>query len=124
MVSRQVRQQEDTNFRVLRLLQDDPHMTQRDLASALGVSLGGINYCLRALLEKGLVKIQRFRHSDQKWAYAYFLTPRGIAEKAGLTGQFLRRKMKEYAELRAEINSLKRAFEHEGVGATPSRNER
>lgn len=108
MVSRQFKQQEDTKFRVLKLLQDNPNITQRELAAALGISLGGLNYCLQALLEKGLVKIQRFHNSDRKLAYAYLLTPTGIAEKAGLTARFLTRKMEEYESLKAEIKSLKR----------------
>lgn len=109
MTSRQVNLQEDTNFRVLRLLQDDPNMTQRELARALGISLGGLNYCLQALLDKGWVKIHNFQNSKRKLAYAYLLTPTGIAEKAALTGRFLMRKMREYEALKAEIESLQPA---------------
>jgi EPS-associated MarR family transcriptional regulator len=73
----------------------------------LGVSLGGVNYCLNALVAKGSVKIQNFKNSKNKLVYAYLLTPQGIAEKTALTGSFLRRKMQEYEGLKAEIESLK-----------------
>jgi EPS-associated MarR family transcriptional regulator len=107
MPSRQIKLQEDTNFRVLRLLQDNPNITQRELAKALGISLGGLNYCLRALLDKGWVKVHNFQRSERKLAYAYLLTPAGIAQKAALTGRFLKRKMEEYEALKAEIESLR-----------------
>ena len=107
MASRQINQQEDTNFRVLRLLQDNPNISQRQLANTLGISLGGLNYCLKALLDKGLVKMHNFQGSERKLAYAYLLTPSGIAAKAALTGRFLKRKMQEYAALKAEIESLR-----------------
>lgn len=106
MTSRLRKQQEDTNFRILRLLDENPNLSQRELASALGLSLGGLNYCLQALLDKGAVKIHNFQSSTRKVAYAYLLTPRGIAEKAALTGRFLKRKMEEYELLKAEIESL------------------
>ena len=98
--------QEDTHFRVLSLLANNPDMSQRDLAKVLGVSLGGINYSLRALIDRGMVKAQNFSKSDRKFAYAYVLTPQGIAEKTKLTGNFLARKMQEYEALRKEIESL------------------
>jgi EPS-associated MarR family transcriptional regulator len=97
----------ELQFRVLRLLESNPHLTQRELSKALGVSLGGVNYCLNALVAKGSVKIQNFKNSKNKWVYAYLLTPQGIAEKTALTGSFLRRKMQEYEDLKAEIESLK-----------------
>jgi EPS-associated MarR family transcriptional regulator len=97
----------ELQFRVLRLLESNPHLTQRELSKALGVSLGGLNYCLNALVAKGSVKIQNFKNSKNKWVYAYLLTPQGIAEKTALTGSFLRRKMQEYEDLKAEIESLK-----------------
>jgi EPS-associated MarR family transcriptional regulator len=98
---------EETHFRVLRLLEANPRMNQRELASALGVSLGKTNYCLRALIDKGLVKMQNFRNSDRKLAYAYLLTPVGLAKKAELTARFLRRKVAEYEAIRREIRALK-----------------
>jgi EPS-associated MarR family transcriptional regulator len=107
MTSRRNDLQEDTNFRVMRLLQENPDLTQRELAEKLGVSVGGLNYCLKALMEKGLVKMQNFTHSKNKFGYVYVLTPRGIAEKAKLTSNFLKRKMEEYEALKAEIEALK-----------------
>jgi EPS-associated MarR family transcriptional regulator len=98
---------EDTRFRVLRLLQDKSDLTQREIAEALGISLGGVNYCLRALASMGLVKIRNFRNSNNKMGYAYLLTPKGIAEKTALTARFLKRKMEEYELLKAEIEALK-----------------
>ncbi len=98
---------EETHFQVLRLLESNPQMSQRDLARALGVSLGKANYCLNALLDKGLLKMQNFQGSKSKLAYAYLLTPAGIAEKAGLTRRFLKSKMEEYEQLRLEIESLR-----------------
>ena len=82
-------------------------MNQRELARALDVSLGKVNYCLKALIDRGLVKAQNFRSSDNKLAYAYLLTPSGFARKADLTARFLRRKMAEYEAIRNEIESLK-----------------
>ena len=122
MTTRLRKQQEDTNFRILRLLQDNPNLTQRELAKALGLSLGGLNYCLQALLDKGVVKIQNFQNSQQKVAYAYLLTPSGIAEKAALTGRFLKRKMEEYEELKAEIEAVQheaRDVDAEGSDVKP-----
>jgi EPS-associated MarR family transcriptional regulator len=97
----------ELQFRVLRLLESNPHLTQRELSKSLGVSLGGVNYCLNALVAKGSVKIQNFKNNKSKWVYAYLLTPQGIAEKTALTGSFLRRKMQEYEGLKAEIEALK-----------------
>ncbi len=90
----------------MRLIEVNPEMSQREMSRQLGISLGGVNYCLRALIEKGLVKMQRFRGSDRKLAFAYVLTPRGIGEKTHLTRRFLARKMKEYEALKAEIESI------------------
>ncbi|MDO8771326.1 MAG: MarR family EPS-associated transcriptional regulator [Burkholderiaceae bacterium] len=98
--------QEENHLKVLRLLEANPHMNQRDLADALGVSLGKTNYCLKALLDKGFIKMQSFRKSQRKLAYAYLLTPVGIAEKAGLAARFLERKVAEYEGLKVEIEAL------------------
>jgi EPS-associated MarR family transcriptional regulator len=98
--------QEDMRFRVLSLLESNPSITQRELAVAIGVSLGRVNYGLRALVEKGLIKVDNFKKSEHKLAYAYLLTPRGMIEKTSLTQQFLARKMQEYEALRLEIESL------------------
>ena len=97
---------DDVRFRVLRVLQDEPDLSQREIAVRLGVSLGAVNFCLRALTEKGQVKVRNFRSSDNKLRYAYILTPGGIAEKTRLTGAFLARKVAEYEALRAEIEAL------------------
>ena len=97
---------QEAHFRVLRLLELNPNMKQRELAAAAGVSLGKTNYCINALLEKGLIKVQNFKSNKRKLAYAYLLTPAGIAEKAVLTQRFLKRKMEEYEVLKAEIELL------------------
>jgi EPS-associated MarR family transcriptional regulator len=107
MTSRQAKQQEDTYFRVLRILHDSPDITQRELAEKLGLSVGGLNYCLKALIEKGWVKIQNFSKNKNKLGYAYLLTPTGIVQKASLTNSFLHRKMQEYDALKQEIKQMK-----------------
>ena len=106
MTSRQAHIQEDTYFRVMRILQENPDLTQRELAEKLGVSVGGLNYCLKALMDKGWVKMQNFQNSKNKFKYVYLLTPQGIAEKVALTSRFLERKMQEHETLKAEIESL------------------
>ena len=106
MNTRRSQQQEDTYFRVLRMLEDNPDMTQRDIAQRLGVSTSGMNYCLKALIDKGWVKVQNFSQSKNKFGYIYVLTPQGVAEKVSLTSRFLERKMKEHEALKAEIASL------------------
>lgn len=97
----------ELQFRVLRLLESNPHLSQRELSKSLGVSLGGVNYCINALVAKGSIKIQNFRNNQNKWVYAYLLTPQGVAEKTALTGAFLKTKMQEYQKLEAEIKSLR-----------------
>jgi EPS-associated MarR family transcriptional regulator len=92
---------------LLKLLQDQPRMSQRDLAEAMGVSLGKANYCLKALTEKGLVKLGNFRRNPDKRAYAYLLTPAGLEEKTRITMSFLRRKLAEYEALEKEIEQLR-----------------
>ena len=106
MPSRQATRQEDTYFRVMRILQENPDITQRELAKKLGISVGGLNYCLKALMEKGLVKMKNFTTSKNKFGYVYVLTPSGVAEKAAITHRFLQRKMDEYEALKAEIQDL------------------
>ena len=102
MPSRQSQLQEDTYFRVMRLLEVNPDLTQRELAKRLGVSVGGLNYCLKALIQKGWVKMHNFGQSKNKLGYVYLLTPAGVAEKAALTSRFLHRKMSEYEALRLD----------------------
>ena len=106
---------EDAHFRILRLLHDNPEMSQRDLARAVGVSTGGIHYALGALVEKGLIKIGNFTAARDKRRYAYVLTPDGLAEKARLTRRFLRRKMAEYEALKAEIAEVRAELPPEDV---------
>lgn len=113
MISRRSKLQEDTHFRVLRLLQDNPEMSQRELARAAGISVGGIHYVLNALIEKGLVKLGNFSAAEDKRRYAYILTPKGITRKAALTRAFLARKLEEYAALREEIEALESDLDHE-----------
>ena len=107
MISRQAKLQEDTNFRLMKLVQDNPDLSQREMAKALGISFGGVNYCLNALIDKGLVKMQNFSQSKNKFGYVYLLTTTGMTEKAALTSNFLSRKMDEYEALTAEIAALK-----------------
>ena len=102
----------ELQFRVMRLLEANPQMNQRELSKSLGVSLGGINYCLNALAAKGLIKIQNFRNNKNKWVYAYLLTPQGLAEKTALTGSFLKRKIQEYQLLKEEIEALSEEVNH------------
>jgi EPS-associated MarR family transcriptional regulator len=90
----------------MRILQEKPDLTQRELAEKLGISVGGLNYCLKALMEKGLVKMKNFATSKNKFGYVYVLTPKGISEKAAITHRFLQRKMDEYEALKAEIESF------------------
>ncbi len=106
--SRRSQLQEDTYFRVMRMLQDNPDLTQREIAQQLGVSTSGLNYCLNALIDKGWVKVQNFQNSKNKFKYVYLLTPQGIAEKMALTDRFLKRKMTEYEALKSEIEALQR----------------
>jgi EPS-associated MarR family transcriptional regulator len=98
---------ETSHLRILRVIEQHPEISQRELARELGVSLGKTHYLLKALLQKGLVKANNFRRSDNKLAYAYFLTPPGIAAKLELTRAFLRYKEAEYELVRDEINRLR-----------------
>lgn len=111
MTSKRTKLQEDTHFRVLRLLQENPEMSQRELAEAVGVSVGGIHYVLNALIDKGLVKLGNFTAAEDKRRYAYILTPKGLAQKALITKRFLVRKIEEYEALRSEIEELQREVE-------------
>ncbi len=106
-MNRRAKLQEDTHFRVLRLLQENPDLTQRELAERLGISVGGLNYCLKAMIERGLVKMRNFAQSKNKFGYVNILTPTGLVEKAAITHRFLHRKMEEYEALKAEIQVLK-----------------
>lgn len=107
MTTQRDKLREDVQFRILRLLQDNPEMSQRDLAKAVGVSTGGIHYVLNALLDKGLLKLGNFTAAEDKRRYAYVLTPKGIAKRADLTKRFLVRKMAEYEQLKTEIDQVR-----------------
>jgi EPS-associated MarR family transcriptional regulator len=98
----------DVHYKLMRLLEANPEMSQRDIARELGVSLGKVNYCLRALIGKGWIKATNFTNSQNKAAYMYLLTPRGIEQKATLTVRFLQLKMREYEALRHEIKQMRR----------------
>ncbi len=106
MTTRRDKLREDVTFRILRLLKDNPELSQRELARAVGVSTGGVHYVLNALLDKGLVKLGNFTAAEDKRRYAYILTPKGISEKAALTQRFLARKRAEYVALKEEIEAL------------------
>jgi EPS-associated MarR family transcriptional regulator len=112
--AQQLQPQEDTHLKVLRLLEASPQLNQRELSEALGVSLGKTNYCIKALLEKGLI-----RKSQNKLAYAYLLTPFGISEKSAITARFLKRKMAEYEHLQAEIAALQLEVSGERASEKP-----
>tara|TARA_B110000208_G_C11720601_1_gene412717 strand:+ start:538 stop:906 length:369 start_codon:yes stop_codon:yes gene_type:complete len=99
---------EELELRTLKLLTENPHLTQRELASQLGISLGKAHYVLKALVNVGWIKLGNFRRSDNKLGYAYLLTPQGLAEKSAITRRFLLRKQGEYVQLRTEIEMLQR----------------
>ena len=96
----------DVHFRVLHLLEEEPNLTQRELAERLGISLGGVNYCLKSLIDVGHIKAGNFKKNPDKAVYLYLLTPKGISEKAQLTAGFLKRKMAEYHALKKEIDAI------------------
>lgn len=106
---------EDTTFRALRLLQANPNLTQRQLAKGLGISLGRANYLAHALIDKGLVKVDNFRTSRNKLAYAYLLTPKGLETKARITARFIARTQAEYDQLKAELDAVKAEAEAAGL---------
>jgi EPS-associated MarR family transcriptional regulator len=99
---------DEYRYRILKLLEADPQASQRRIADELGISLGRVNYCLQALVERGLIKVNNFRNSANKRAYLYLLTPRGIEEKTVVTARFLRRKLDEYETLKREVEELQR----------------
>jgi EPS-associated MarR family transcriptional regulator len=99
------------HYKLLKLIEANPAIQQREMAKAMGVSLGKANYCLKALVQKGLVKMDNFRRADNKLAYSYLLTPRGIEEKTRLTVSFLKHKIAEYEAIRKEIEELRRDVE-------------
>jgi EPS-associated MarR family transcriptional regulator len=103
-----------TSYSLLKILEANPSLSQRDLAKRLGISLGKVNFCLKALVKKGCLKINNFRNSENKLAYIYLLTSYGAEEKAHITVRFLKFKIQEYEQLRAEIKVLKREAKQQG----------
>jgi EPS-associated MarR family transcriptional regulator len=113
---------DEIRYRLLHYLQDHPEATQRELARHLEISIGKVNYCLRALIEKGWLKMRNFRNANNKLAYAYHLTPKGLEEKLNVTYAFLRRKMAEYDAVQAEIERLSREVAEFGDNADSTTN--
>ena len=106
------RQREIVRYKVLKILEEQPNASQREISELLGVSLGSVNYCIQALIKKGFVKVDNFTKSTSKKSYIYMLTPSGFLEKAELTAEFLRIKKTEYKILKKEIEQLeKEAFD-------------
>ncbi len=99
---------DEYRYKILKILEANPEISQRELARELDISLGRVNFCLKALIEKGLLKATNFKNSHNKLAYMYLLTPSGIEEKSAITARFLKIKMQEYAALEAEIDQLRR----------------
>jgi EPS-associated MarR family transcriptional regulator len=102
---------DEYRYKILKILEANPEISQRELARELDISLGRVNFCLKALIEKGLLKATNFRNSHNKLAYMYLLTPSGIEEKSAITAEFLKIKLQEYADLEAEIQQLR----HEAI---------
>jgi EPS-associated MarR family transcriptional regulator len=98
---------DEVRYKLLRLLKSNPELSQRDVAHELGISLGKVNFCLQALIAKGLIKAANFKNSRNKTAYMYKLTPRGIEDQARVTLRFLKRKVREHEELRAQIEQIR-----------------
>jgi len=106
MTTRRQTANDDTLFWTLKVLRENPGVSQRTLAKEVGINVSSINFCLKALAEKGWIKLDNFSKNPDKLGYAYLLTPTGVAEKAALTRRFLQRKMAEYEKLKAEIEAL------------------
>ena len=105
---------DEYRYKILKLVETNPAISQRELAQQLGISLGKVNFCLKALIEKGLLKATNFRNNKNKLAYMYLLTPSGIEEKASITMRFLKYKLQEYEALQEEIEELRREAASEG----------
>jgi EPS-associated MarR family transcriptional regulator len=106
---------DETHYRLLKLIEANPQMSQRELADAMGVSLGKVNYCLRAVIARGWIKARNFTKSQNKRAYAYYLTPKGAAEKARVTTRFLKHKIDEYQDLKIQIEQLRQEVKQMGL---------
>ena len=101
---------EDARFRILHLIEQEPELSQRQLAERLGISLGAVNYLIRAMTQRGFVTLRTFHRSDRKLAYAYSLTPEGVLEKGRLISRFMRRKLMEYQALKDELRELEECY--------------
>jgi EPS-associated MarR family transcriptional regulator len=117
--------EDEIHYKLLKVLEENPDVTQRELAARLGISLGKANYCLRALMERGWVKMANFRRNPNKMGYVYLLTPKGIDEKARITVRFLRHKLHEFDALKTEIKRLKvevaNSGANESISSLPAR---
>ncbi|MGD8926319.1 MAG: MarR family EPS-associated transcriptional regulator [Thioalkalispiraceae bacterium] len=99
---------DELKYHLLKLLENDPNMSQRAISKKMGISLGKVNYCLHALIDKGIIKAKNFYKNKNKTAYTYFLTPKGMEEKAKITFRFLQAKLSEYEELKTEIEEIRK----------------
>lgn len=107
--------EQEIRYRLLKILSQDSYLTQREMSKRIGISLGKVNYCLSEFTKKGIIKIQRFKDSESKIQYIYLLTPKGLEEKARLTLNFFRRKVREYEEIKKQIRELAREVDNEGA---------
>jgi len=97
---------EESSYHLIKILETNPQVSQRELARGMGISLGKVNYCLKGLINKGIIRAKRFKNSDNKLTYAYVLTPRGIEARSKITARYLKRRLKEYDKLKQEIQML------------------
>ncbi len=117
MSDTEITRADTVRFRVMRAIEANPQITQRELAEQIGTSVGSVNYSINALVDRGLVKVENFRASKTKWRYLYVLTPRGFAEKAASTHRFLQRHIEEYEALKLEIEALQMELEKSDIPA-------
>ena len=106
---------QEIHYRLLKILSGENNLTQREMATRMGISLGKVNYCLAELAKKGFVKVNRFKGSGNKLQYVYILTPSGLEAKARITLRFLKRKMKEYEDIKQQIKELTREIEQNNL---------
>lgn len=114
---------DEMSYKLLKLLEENPDISQRQLAEEMGVSLGKVNYCLKALVQVGLIKMSNFARSNNKIGYAYILTPKGLVEKAKVTKRFLAKKLLQYKLLSEEITELKKEVNRTHVHIVPETSE-
>lgn len=116
--------QDEISYKLLKIIEEEPNLSQREIAARMGVSLGKANYCLKSLIDKGYIKARNFYNSNNKVGYIYKLTPTGVEEKVSVTYRFLKRKMQEYEQIKAEIESLQaETDEFKKPGTGDMRNE-